>query len=172
MLTPPPSCTVGLPNLPPASTSPPAPIVDKVFAGLPRWTTTMMAELFMQEESNVIVVPQQHLLMLGNFIYLHQHLLVNMRGRGGLRVGKAPNKDRHRQAGRLLLHSDYFADKATHTPKDFRHQFRMNKELFMKIVYFMCKKDCIGLSGFSSVQNCTADMRCLAHRAPPDAADD
>ena len=58
-----------------------------------------------------------------------------------------------------MLDTDYFADAATHMPKDFRRRFRMNKELFMKIVfgvreyddYFMCKKDCTGLWDFSSV---------------------
>jgi hypothetical protein len=63
-------------------------------------------------------------------------------------LGKDPNKDQHRQAGALLLNSDYFADNATHTPKDFQHRFRMNKGLYMEIVfdvreydtYFMCKK--------------------------------
>jgi hypothetical protein len=45
-----------------------------------------------------------------------------------------------------LLYSDYSAEDATNTPKEFRHYVRMNKEIFMKIVfgvreygdYFMC----------------------------------
>ncbi|XP_071677269.1 uncharacterized protein [Lolium perenne] len=56
----------------------------------------------------------------------------------------------------------------------------MNKDLFLKIVhgvreydkYFMAKKDCIGLWGFTSIQKCTAAMRYLAYRAPPDTAND
>jgi hypothetical protein len=57
--------------------------------------------------------------MLANLLYLRQHLLVvNMPRSGGSRVGKAPNKDRHRQADALLLDYDYFADE-THGPKDF-----------------------------------------------------
>ncbi|XP_071678596.1 uncharacterized protein [Lolium perenne] len=52
----------------------------------------------------------------------------------------------------MLLECDYFADDATHTPKEFRHRSRMNKDLFMKIVfgvreydnYFMSKKECTG----------------------------
>jgi hypothetical protein len=81
----------------------------------------------------------------------------------GSMVGKAPNKDQHRQAGALLLHSDYFMDNVANSPKEFRGYFRMNKELFMRIVfgirkyndYFMCKKDCTDLCGFSSVQKHT-----------------
>jgi hypothetical protein len=55
----------------------------------------------------------------------------------------------------------------------------MNKDRFVKTVfgvreydtYFMCKKDYTGLWGFSSVQKCTASMRCLAYGAPSDAVD-
>jgi hypothetical protein len=41
---------------------------------------------------------------------------------GGSRVGKEKNKDqhRHRLAGDMLLVTDYFADDATNTPKEFR----------------------------------------------------
>jgi hypothetical protein len=69
--------------------------------------------------------------------------------RGGSVRGKAPNKDRSRNAGALLMYSDYFADNAINTSKEFRRCFRMNKDLFMKIVqgvreydeYFKYKKD-------------------------------
>jgi hypothetical protein len=96
------------------------------------------------------------------------------------RVGKMGNKERHRQAGALLLDSNYFADDATHTPKDFLRWFRMNKDLFMLIVfgvreyddYFMCKQDCTGLWGFSSIQKCITALRCLAYGAPLDVDDD
>jgi hypothetical protein len=47
----------------------------------------------------------------------------------------------------------------------------MNKALFMKLVYrvreyddyFLTKKDCTGIWGFSSIQKCTAAMRLLAY---------
>jgi hypothetical protein len=38
---------------------------------------------------------------------------------GGSVRGKAPNKDRSRNADALLLYSDYFADNAINTPKEF-----------------------------------------------------
>jgi hypothetical protein len=39
--------------------------------------------------------------------------------RGGSVPGKAPNKNRQRDADTLLLYSDYFADNAINTPKEF-----------------------------------------------------
>jgi hypothetical protein len=83
-----------------------------------------------------------------------------------------------------LLDSDYFADDAANTPKEFWCHFQTNKEL-LKIVfgvqeyddYFMCKKDCtsflkkkdcIGLWGFSLVQKCMAALRYIAYGAPCD----
>ncbi|XP_071683215.1 uncharacterized protein [Lolium perenne] len=100
--------------------------------------------------------------------------------RGGSKPGKRRNINRHREAGAMLVDADYFNDDATHSPKEFRRWFRMNKELFLKIVhgvreydkYFMAKKDCTGLWGFTSIQKCTAAMRCLAYGAPPDTAND
>ncbi|KAK1618039.1 hypothetical protein QYE76_023556 [Lolium multiflorum] len=99
--------------------------------------------------------------------------------RGGSKPDKR-NINRHREAGAMLLDADYFNDGATHSPKEFRRRFRMNKDLFLKIVhgvreydtYFMAKKDCTGLWGFTSIQKCYAAMRCLAHRAPPDTTND
>jgi hypothetical protein len=95
---------------------------------------------------------------------------------GGSVRGKAPNKDQSRNAGALLLYSDYFADNAINALKEFRRRFRMKKDLFMKIVpgvreygdYFKYKKDCIGKWGFTSVQKCTAALRCIAYGSPPD----
>jgi hypothetical protein len=57
--------------------------------------------------------------------------------RGGSVPGKEPNKNHRRDTDALLLHSDYFAGDATNTPKEFRWRFRMNKDLFMKIVQGM-----------------------------------
>jgi hypothetical protein len=94
--------------------------------------------------------------------------------------GKAQNKDRSKNVGALLLHSDYFADNTINTPKEFRWHFRMNKDLFMKIVqgvreyddYFKYKKDCTRKWGFTSIQKCTAALRCIAYGSPPDTSVD
>jgi hypothetical protein len=56
----------------------------------------------------------------------------------------------------------------------------MNKDMFMNIpfsvreydTYFMCKKDFTGLWGFSSIQKCTAAIRCLAYGGPTNVAND
>lgn len=87
-----------------------------------------------------------------NMLRVRQPFFVVPR-RGGSKPGKRRNINRHRQAGTMLLDVDYFNDDATHSPKEFRRRFRMNKELFLKIVhgvkeydkYFMAKQDCIGL---------------------------
>jgi hypothetical protein len=63
---------------------------------------------------------------------------------------------------------------------EFRRRFMMNKKLFMKIVqgvieyddYFKYKKDCTRKWGFTSVQKCTAALRCIAYGAPPDISVD
>jgi hypothetical protein len=79
-----------------------------------------------------------------------------------------------------MLYTDYFTEKSTYTPKDFRRQFRMNKELFKNILhgvreydtYFMMKKDTVGLQGFWSIQKFTAAMRMLDYRVPRDLKDE
>jgi hypothetical protein len=38
--------------------------------------------------------------------------------------------------------------------------------------YFICKKDCIDRTGFSSIQKCTTTLRILAYGAPGDKHDD
>jgi hypothetical protein len=56
----------------------------------------------------------------------------------------------------------------------------MSRKLFLDIVYtiwyfdnyFICKKDCTAMVGFSSLQKCTAALRMLAYGAPGDSHDD
>jgi hypothetical protein len=119
----------------------------------------MMMEMLMQDIANAAVDHEQRMMVLTALL---RYLLV-VPHQGGLRVGKAKNKNRHRLAGAFLLGLDYFADDAANTPKEFWRHFWMNKEIFMKIVfgvreyddYFMCKPNCTGLYGFSSVPKCT-----------------
>jgi hypothetical protein len=76
--------------------------------------------------------------------------------------------------GSMMLEADYFADNPTHTHEDFWRRFRMNKELFMRIVYgvreyddyFKCKKDTTGLVRLFSVQN-ERPPSCLLHMELP-----
>ena len=68
-------------------------------------------------------------------------------------------KNQHRLEGYCMLYSDYFADAPLHGDKVFRRRYRMSQKLFLRIVnairefnsYFICKKDCIGIVGFSSL---------------------
>jgi hypothetical protein len=56
----------------------------------------------------------------------------------------------------------------------------MIRKLFLNIVYdvqcfdnyFICKKDCTGMVGFSSLKKCTTALRMLAYRPPGDSQDD
>jgi hypothetical protein len=63
--------------------------------------------------------------------------------------------------GVVMLEADYFANNTIHTPIEFHRHFRMNIELFIKIVvggreyddYFVYKEYCAGLAGFTAVRN-------------------
>jgi hypothetical protein len=98
----------------------------------------------------------------------------------GLETRKAKNRDQHRLAGAMLLKTDYFTDEETNISKKFYHRSRMNKELFMRIVFgimeyadnFTCKKDYTRLWWFSSVQKCMSALWCIAYGGPSDAQDD
>jgi hypothetical protein len=87
-----------------------------------------------------------------SFLRVRQPFVVVPR-HGGSRPCKRRNVDLHRQASSMLLECDYFADDATHSSKEFRRRFRMNKDMFMKILfgvrdyddYYMSKQDCTGL---------------------------
>jgi hypothetical protein len=56
----------------------------------------------------------------------------------------------------------------------------MNEELLMTILdsvrrfdyYFLMKKVCTGISGFSSIQRCTTAMRVFVYRFPGDTKDE
>ncbi|KAK1620172.1 hypothetical protein QYE76_025689 [Lolium multiflorum] len=134
----------------------------------------MMVQLFTEEQNAHAVRRQQQQLILTNMPFFV------VPRRGGSKPGKRRNINRHREAGAMLLDADYFNKDATHSPKEFRRRFRMKKELFLKIVhgvreydkYFMSKKYCTGLWGFTLIQKCTAAMRCLAYGAPPDTTND
>nr|XP_051201726.1 uncharacterized protein LOC127315263 [Lolium perenne] len=138
----------------------------------------MMVQLFTKEH-NVEAIRRQHQqLILTSMLRVRRPFFVVPRC-GGSKPGRR-NINRHRQAGTMLLDVDYFNDDATHSPKVFRRRFRMKKEFFLKIVYgvgeydkyFIAKQDCTSLWGFTLIQKCTAAMRYLAYRAPPDTFND
>ena len=99
---------------------------------------------------------------------------------GGSRKGHRANKNRQGATGHKLLWDEYFSDTPANLPHEFRRRFRMNREVFRRIVhgvrdyddYFELKRDRVGLLGFSSLQKCTVAIRCLAYGAPADSLDD
>jgi hypothetical protein len=109
----------------------------------------MMVQLFMEEQNAEVVRRQHQQLIMTSMLRVRRPFFIVPR-HGGSKPGKRRNINRHRQAGAMLLDADYFNDDATHSPKEFQHRFRMNKELFLKIVYgvreydnyFMAKQDC------------------------------
>jgi hypothetical protein len=122
----------------------------------------LMMEVMQEDEAEAAAHLQRWNMGSAFLFQLRQQQMANVvPRRGGSVCGKAPNKDRSRNAGALLLYSDYFADNAINTPKEFRRRFRMNKDLFMKIVqgvreyddYFKYKKDCTRKWGFTLFRN-------------------
>jgi hypothetical protein len=137
----------------------------------------LMMEVMQEDEAEAAAHLQRWNMRFAVLLQLRQQQMENVvPRRGGSVRGKAPNKDHSRNVGTLLLYSDYFADNAINKPKEFRRCFRMNKDLFMKIMqgvreyddYFKYKKYCTGKWGFTSVRKCMAALRYIAYGALPD----
>ncbi|XP_033146133.1 putative nuclease HARBI1 [Brassica rapa] len=87
--------------------------------------------------------------------------------------------ERNREAGHDRLWNDYFSEDPTFSAHLFRRRFRMNKELFLRIVhglsenipFFRKKRDATGRSGLSPLQKCTAAIRLLAYGCAADTVD-
>ncbi|XP_056862337.1 uncharacterized protein LOC130510022 [Raphanus sativus] len=88
--------------------------------------------------------------------------------------------ERNREAGHIRLWNDYFSENPTYEEHIFRRRFRMNKELFMSIVYalsqnvpfFQHRPDATGRLGLSPLQKCTAAIRMLSYGSAADAVDE
>ena len=87
--------------------------------------------------------------------------------------------ERYREGGHNRLWNDYFSVDATYSAQ-FRRRFRMNKDLFMRIVYelsenipfFQHRQDATGRFGHTPLQKCTAAIRQLAYGSAADAVDE
>jgi hypothetical protein len=90
------------------------------------WPTAMdsdeeiMMEVLQEDEAEAAAYQQRWNMGSAFLLQLLQQLNDVVPHRGGSRPDKAVNKNRHRDAGAMLLHSDYFADDASNTPKEFR----------------------------------------------------
>ena len=124
----------------------------------------MLAALLDEEaDFAAAATDEEHLLMLACLAGLYD--VDAQSKRGGSAPGRRKSKARQRAEGYCILYGDYFADDPVDGEKTFRRRFRMNRNLFLRIVhgvrefdnYFVCKKDCTGTVGFSSLQKCTVD---------------
>ncbi|XP_033129888.1 putative nuclease HARBI1 [Brassica rapa] len=88
--------------------------------------------------------------------------------------------ERNREGGHVRLWNDYFSEDCTFPAHLFRRRFRMNKELFLRIVhglsewfpFFQQRRDATGRFGLSPLQKCTAAIRMLAYGSAADAVDE
>ena len=88
--------------------------------------------------------------------------------------------ERNREEGHNRLWNDYFREDSTFPAQFFRRRFRMNKEVFLRIVnrlsenvtFFQQRRDAVGRLGLSPLQKCTAAIRMLAYGCAADATDE
>ncbi|KAF0714194.1 hypothetical protein AaE_011626 [Aphanomyces astaci] len=98
----------------------------------------------------------------------------------GSRPGRAPNVNRGHAMGADRLYQDYFAPNAVYNERLFRRRFRMQRELFIRIVqgikthdeYFEQRFDALNVPGLSTLQKITAAIHQLAYGTPADACDE
>ncbi|XP_057773379.1 uncharacterized protein LOC131021087 [Salvia miltiorrhiza] len=87
---------------------------------------------------------------------------------------------RDREEAHVRLMQDYFVDNPTYGPTFFRRRFRMQKELFLRIVdavqgediYFHMTTDALGRDSLSPLQKCTSAIRQLATGVSADVFDE
>jgi len=87
---------------------------------------------------------------------------------------------RNKQKGDAKLFDDYFAEEPVFGPVTFRRQFRMSKELFLRIAgaveahcpYFQQRRNAAGDLGHSALKKITAALRMLAYGVPTDSLDE
>jgi hypothetical protein len=140
---------------------------------------TMFAAPMEKEAEIAIGDDEEHLMMLSCLMALYARSDAKPR-HGGSAPDRRKSKPRQRLEGYCILYADYFADDPLHGKMVFRRCFWMSRKLFLDIVYviqcfdnyFICKKDCTSMVGFSSLQKCTAALRMLAYGAPGDSQDD
>jgi hypothetical protein len=79
----------------------------------------IMMEVLQEDEAEAAAHLQCCNMGFAFLLQVRQHLNNVVPRWGGSRSGKALNKNHHRDACAMLLHSDYFADDASNTPKEF-----------------------------------------------------
>jgi len=112
----------------------------------------------------------------GIFQIIHDDIVAGRRKK----KGKRTYIERNREEGHIRLWNDYFSEEPTFPRYLFRRRFRMNKDLFMRIVYrlseefrfFQQRRDATGRDGLSPLQKCTAAIRLLAYGSADDSVDE
>uniref|UniRef100_A0A0D3E2P9 NAD(P)-binding domain-containing protein n=1 Tax=Brassica oleracea var. oleracea TaxID=109376 RepID=A0A0D3E2P9_BRAOL len=112
----------------------------------------------------------------GIFQNIHDDIVAGRRKNKGQRT----YIERNREEGHIRLWNDYFSEEPTFPRHLFRRHFRMNKDLFMRIVYrlsedfrfFQHRRDATGRDGLSPLQKCTAAIRLLAYGSAADSVDE
>lgn len=82
--------------------------------------------------------------------------------------------------GHIRLFNDYFADAPVYPPNIFRRRFRMNRDLFLRILnsveshepYFVQRRNAAGTLGISCLQKVSAALRILAYGVGADLMDE
>ncbi|XP_019087475.1 PREDICTED: uncharacterized protein LOC104728272 [Camelina sativa] len=88
--------------------------------------------------------------------------------------------NRNREDGHTRLWNDYFSENPPYTQDMFRRRFRMNKQLFIRIVntiengvpYFRQRRDATGRLGLSALQKCTAAIHMMVYGCAAYAVDE
>ncbi|XP_075499968.1 uncharacterized protein LOC142538537 [Primulina tabacum] len=113
-------------------------------------------------------------------ILQQQHMLLGalQSSFGGSKRRKYVERDRAAAHARLV--NDYFTEQPVWINEVFRRRFRMQQELFLRIVnaleshdeYFHWRVDATSKKGFSPLQKCTVAIRQLAYGGPADHYDE
>ena len=88
--------------------------------------------------------------------------------------------ERHREGGQDQLWNDYFSEDPTFSNAIFRRRFRMNKNLFLRLVhrleeyfpFFQQRRDATGRWSLTALQKCTVAIRLLAYGTAADTVDE
>ncbi|XP_051229064.1 uncharacterized protein [Lolium perenne] len=140
-----------------------------------------MVVALLEEDTEVAVVAiddDEHIKILT--CLLSRYIEDSKLRRVGSRPGWRKSKPRQRLEGNFMFYISYFTDDPLHDEVSFWRRFRMNRKLFLDIVLvvreydtcFVCKEDCAGTVGFSSIPKCIIALWMLSNEAPGDTPDD
>ena len=115
-----------------------------------------------------------------NFFLPFTKNVVEDQKRKRTRYSRKPNIDRDRHQYALRLESDYWGESPTYDSKMFRRRFRMQRQLFDRILaqlqqqskLFCQKPDAVGNMGFTGKQKMTCALRFLAYGSSADQLDE